>query len=231
MDVVLLGAHAATFTDFDGHSPADHVPRGKVLHAGGITLHEALAFGIGEIAALAPGTFGDQAAGTVNASGVELNKLHVLERQTGPQGHTAAVAGAGMGAGGREIGAAITARGQDHQLGLETVQGAVIQLPGGNAPADAFVHDQVEAEILDEELSVLGQGLAIHGVQHGVTSAVSGGAGTLDRRFTEIAGHAAKGALIDLTIGGAGEGDAPVLELINRCWRIAAEVFDSVLVA
>ncbi len=86
---------------------------------------------------------------------MELHELHVLQRQAGAQHHAAAVAGAGVGAGAGEIGAAIAAGGQDHGLGLEAVQGAVVQLPGGDAPADAFVHDQVEGEVLDEELDVL----------------------------------------------------------------------------
>ncbi len=61
-----------------------------------------------------------------------------------------------------------------------------------------LVHDQVEGEVLDEELGLVRQRLAVHGVQHGVAGAVGRGAGALDRRLAEIAGHAAEGALVDL---------------------------------
>ena len=99
----------------------DHVARGQVLGGGRIALHEALALGIGEIAAFAAHAFGDQAAGAVDAGGMELHELHVLQRQAGAQHHGVAVAGAGMGAGAGEIGAAIAAGGQDHLVGAEAV--------------------------------------------------------------------------------------------------------------
>ena len=231
VDVILVRTHPASLADLDGHGPADHVPGRQVLHGGRIALHEAFTLGIGQVAALAPGALGDQAAGAVDTGGVELDELHVLQGQSGAQGHAAAIPGAGMGAGGREVGPAVAARGQDHHLALETVQGAVVQLPGGHTPADALVHDQVEGEILDEELGVVGQGLAVHGVQHGVTRAVRRGAGALDGGLAEVTGHAAEGALIDLAIRGAREGYAPVLEFVDRRGSVPAEVFDGVLVA
>ena len=229
--MVLIGTHAAAFANLDGHGAADHVTAGQILGRGGIALHKALAFGIGQITAFAACAFGDQTARAINAGGVELHKFHVLQRQARAQHHGIAIAGTGMGAGGAEIGAAITAGGQNHGLGHEPVQGAVIQLPGRNAPAAAIFHDQVEGEIFDKEFDILGQGLAIHGVQHGMTSAVGGGAGALHRAFAIIAGHATKGALIDLAIIGAREGHAPVLKLINSGWRITAQIFNRVLIA
>ena len=229
--MVLLRAHAAAFADFDGHGPADHVARRQVLHGRRIALHEALAFRVGQIAAFAAHAFGDQYAGAEDAGGMELHELHVLQRQAGAQHHAAAVARAGVGRGAGEIGPAVAACGQDHQLGLEPVQGAVVQLPGGDAPADAVVHDQVEGEVLDEELGLLRQCLAIHGVQHGVAGAIRGRAGALDRRLAEVAGHAAEGALIDLAFGRAAERHAPVLQLVDRRRRVPDQVFNGVLVA
>ena len=46
-----------------------------------VALHEALAFGIGEIAALAARALGDQHAGAVDSGRVELDELHVLQRR------------------------------------------------------------------------------------------------------------------------------------------------------
>ena len=111
------------------------------------------------------------------------------------------------------------------------MQRAVVELPGRHAAADAFVHHQVEGEILDEELDALAQGLTVHGVQHGVAGAIGGGAGALDRRLAEVARHAAEGALIDLAVRRARERHAPVLELVDGGGGIADEVFDGVLVA
>src|SRR4029450_10295327 len=56
-------------------------------------------------------------------------------------------------------------------------------------------------------------------------------AGALDRRLAVVAGHAAEGPLVDLAVLGAGERDAPVLQLVDRGRGGAAEVFDGVLVA
>ena len=73
--------------------------------------------------------------------------------------------------------------------------------------------------------------LLIERVQNGVASAVGGGAGALHRRFTKVAHVAAEGPLIDLALFGAREGHAEVLELIDGGRRIAAEIFDRILVA
>jgi hypothetical protein len=80
-----------------------------------------------------------------------------------------------------EVGAAIAAGGQDHALGAEAVQRAVVELPGRDAAAGAVFHDQVEREVLDEEVDGVAQRLAVERVQHGVAGAVGGGAGALDR--------------------------------------------------
>ena len=99
------------------------------------------------------------------------------------------------------------------------------------AAAALVVHDQVDGEILDEELGGMAQRLAVHGVQHGVAGAVCGGAGALRLALAEIGGHAAEGALEDLAVLGAREGHAPMLELVDGLRRVAAEIFDGVLVA
>ena len=98
VDVVLLRAHAAPLADLDGHGARDDVARGQVLGVRRVALHEALALAVGEITALAARAFGDQHAGAVDAGGVELHELHVLQRQPGAQHHGVAVAGAGVGA-------------------------------------------------------------------------------------------------------------------------------------
>ncbi len=60
-DMIALGAHAPTLADFHGHAAAHDVAGRQVLGVGRIALHEALAFGIDEIPALAARALGDQA--------------------------------------------------------------------------------------------------------------------------------------------------------------------------
>ena len=161
---------------------------------------------------------------------MELDELHVLQRQAGAQDHRIPVTRAGVGRGGREIGAAVAAGGQDDELGAELVDGAVVELPGGDARAFAVLHDQVEGEILDEELDLAAHRLAVEGVEDGVAGAVGGGAGALDRALAVVLGHAAEGALIDLALVGAREGHAPVFQLVDGLGGLADQIFDGVLV-
>ena len=158
VDVVLLLADAAALADFDRHRARDDVAGGEVLGGGRVTLHEALALGIDEIAAFAAGALGDEAARAIDAGRVELDEFHVLQRQAGAQHHAAAVAGAGMRRGAGSVGAAIAAGGEDRGLRAETMQRAVVELERDDAAADALVvHDQVDGEELDVEFGRMAQ--------------------------------------------------------------------------
>ena len=100
------------------------------------------------------------------------------------------------------------------------------------AAGAVLVHDQVDGEVLDEELGRVPQRLAVERVQHGVAGAVGGGAGALRRRaLAVLGGHAAERALVDAAVLGAAEGHAVVLELVDGLGRVAAQIFDGVLVA
>ena len=96
VNVILEFAHPPALADFDGHRSADDVPGGEVFGIGRIALHESLAGGIGQITALPAGAFRDQAAGAVNAGGMKLHELHVLQGQACPQRHAAAITRAGV---------------------------------------------------------------------------------------------------------------------------------------
>jgi hypothetical protein len=232
VDVVLLRADAAALPDLQRHGAGDDVAGRQVLRRRRVALHEALALGIGEVAALAARAFGHQAAGAVDAGRVELHELVVLQRQAGAQHHPAAVAGAGMGGGAGEIGAAVAAGRHHDGLRAEAVQAAVLEVPGGDAAADALVvHDQVEGDVFDEELAIRLQRLLVQRVQDGVAGAIRGGAGAHRRSLAVILHVAAEGALVDLAVLGAAEGHAVVLQLDDRRDRLAAHVFDGVLVA
>ena len=232
-DVVLLLADAAALADLDRHRARDDVARGEVLGGGRVALHEALALGIGEIAAFAARAFGDQAAGRIDAGRMELDELHVLQRQAGAQHHRVAVAGADVRRRAGEIGAAVAAGRQNRRLRAEAMDRAVVELERDHAAAAALVvHDQVDREILDEEFRRVAQRLPVHRVQHGVAGAVGGRAGALRGALAVMRGHAAERALIDLAVFlAARERQAPVLQLVHGGRRVAAHVFDRVLVA
>ena len=96
----------------------------------------------------------------------------------------------------------------------------------------AVFHDQVKGEILDEEFRLVAQRLAIKRVQHGVPRAVGRRTGALRRRaIAEILHHAAERPLVDPPVLGARKRHAEMLELVNRGGRLAAEIFNGILVA
>ena len=228
----LFGADAAALVDLDGHRPADHVARGQILGRGRVALHEALALGVGQVAALAAGTLGDQAAGAVDARRVELDELHVLQRQAGAQHHGVAVAGAGVGRGAGEVDPAVAAGGEAGLVRPEAVQRAVLDAERQDAEALAvLVHEQVEGEILVEELHLVLQRLLEEGVQDDVAGAVGGGAGAIGLRLAELGRLATEGALVDAAVIGARERHAVMLELVDRGGRVPGHVLDRVLVA
>ena len=163
---------------------------------------------------------------------MELDELHILQGQARAQYHGIAVPGAGMSRGAGEVCAAVAAGGQDNGVGAETVQVALLQVPGQHAAADTFlVHDQVDGKIFDEELGVMLQGLLVQGVQDGVAGAVRGGAGALRRALAVVRGHAAERALVDLPVRGARERHAVMFQFYHRGGCFLAHVLDGVLVA
>jgi hypothetical protein len=117
-------------------------------------------------------------------------------------------------------------------VGAETVDRAVFHAHGDHATAGAFVHDEVDGEILDEEFRRVAQRLAIERVQDRMAGAVGSGAGALGCwAFAIFRGHAAERALVNLALFGAREGHAPMFQLVNRFGRVLAEIFDGILVA
>ncbi len=137
-----------------------------------------------------------------------------------------------MRRGAGEKGAAIAAGGEDDELGAEAVDRAVVELQADDAAAAAILHDEVDGEIFDEEFGIVAQRLPVERVQHGVAGAVGGGAGALRRRPpAEIGGHAAERALIDAAVLGARERHAPMFEFVDGGGRVAAEIFDRILIA
>src|SRR5580692_4871763 len=95
-----------------------------------------------------------------------------------------------------------------------------------------LVHQQVDCEILDKETRLVLEALLVERVQDRVAGAVRGGAGTIGHVALGIFGRVpAKAALIDRPGLGTAERHAEMLELDDRRDRLAAQVFDRVLIA
>ena len=161
MNMILVLADAAAFTDLDGHRPADHVARRQVLGIRGVAFHETLARRVGQIATLAARAFGDETTRAVNPGGMELHEFHVLQRQPGAQRHAAAVARAGVRRRAREPGASVPAGGQDGLMRPEAVQRPIRHVERDDAAALAVLHDQVESEVLDEKTRLMFERLLV----------------------------------------------------------------------
>ena len=232
VNMILQRSNTPALAYLNRHRPRDNIARCQILGRWRIAFHEPLACRIREIAAFAAGTLGNQTAHAINAGGVKLHKFHILQRQTGAQHHAIAVARAGMGRRRREIGAAITAGCQNCLMGAETVNGAIFHRECHHAAAHTIFHDQIKGKILDEEFRLVAQRLAIQRMQHGMARAVGSSAGALGRRaVAEILHHAAERALINPAILRARERHAEMLKFVNGGGRMAAEIFNGVLIA
>ncbi len=162
---------------------------------------------------------------------MELDELHVLQRQARAQHHAIAVTGTRMGRGAGEVGASVAARRQNRHVRAKTVQLALVHVQGHDAAARPVLHDQIDREVLDEKSSRVLDGLLVQGVQHRVTGAIRGRARAMRGALAEVRRHAAEGSLIDPAFGGTRERQSVVLELDDGRRRLLAHELDGVLVA
>src|SRR3546814_19329929 len=80
-DIVAGLADAAAFAQLHRQRAGDDGARRQVLGRWGIALHEALTLGVRQIVALAARALGNENARTIDAGGMELDELHVLQRK------------------------------------------------------------------------------------------------------------------------------------------------------
>jgi hypothetical protein len=132
-DVVGVRPAAAALADLLPDRAGDHVARSEVLDGRRVALHEALAVLVAEDAALASRALGQQDAELVDAGRVELEELHVLEREPVPVDDRRRVTGQRVRVGRDLEHLAEAAAGEDHRLGLEDVDLAGRQLVGDDA--------------------------------------------------------------------------------------------------
>lgn len=175
VDVVLLGTDTTTLTDLHGHGAGDNITGSKILGSGSITLHETLTLRVQKVTTLTAGTLGDQASGTVDTGGMELNELQILERETGTGNHGVTVTSASMSRCAGEVGASVSSGGKDGLVGAEAVESTILHVQGENTTALAVLHDQIQGKVLDEEVGVVAKRLTVEGVEDGVTGTISDG--------------------------------------------------------
>ena len=109
---------------------------------------------------------------------------------------------------------------------------AIIHFQADNAEATSIlIHDEVNGKIFNEEFCIVLQSLAIERVQNGMSGSVGCGASALCSALAKVCCHATKGTLIDFTIFGARERHAPMFQLVDSCRRIAAQIFNRILIA
>ena len=232
VDVVLLRANTATLADLHGHGAGHDVARGQILGRRRVALHEALALTVLQVSSLTTAALGDEAASSVDTGGVELHELRVLQRDARTHAHCVAVSRACVGAGGREVRAAIATRGNDGVVGTDAVDGAVLHVHGDDAAAVIAVHEQVKGEVLDHVGRVVREGASIQSVQQRVAGAVCGASAAVGlAALAELERLPAEGALVDLVVRRAGEWKAVALQLEDSARSFTAHVVDGVLVA
>merc|ERR1719352_104818 len=163
---------------------------------------------------------------------MELDKLHVLVEQASPGHHGSAVTSAGVGRGGGEVGLASAALRHHSVVGVEPVDGAVLQAESNHSPALSILHQQVDGKVLDEVVAVIAEALAVQSVEEGVTGPVSNAAAPVSlTSLAVLVRLASKGTLVDLALRGPAERHPIVLKLNDGGGRLSGHVVDCILVS
>src|SRR5690606_37501198 len=200
--VIAIRTTAVAGEDFLDHGTGNNVTTGEVLGVGRVTLHEALAMLVDQVATFTTAAFGNQYTGTGNTGGVELPHFHVLHRNAGAQGHAHAVTGVDQGVGGGGIDASSTTGGQHGGLGADVDGLAGFQTDGDDThDSTVLVLHQVHGIPFIEEGGVVLDVVLVQGVQQRVTGTVGGGTGTGSLTALTVAlGLTTEGALIDAAL-------------------------------
>jgi hypothetical protein len=234
VDVGLVRPGAAALAHLVGHRPGDHVAGSEVLDGGGVALHEALVLAVAEDAALAARGLRQEHAEAGEAGRVELEELHVLEREALAPDDAHAVAGEGVGVGRGAEHLPEAAGGEDDRLGVEDVDLAGRELVGDDAgcldAAGRLLGHDVEDVELVVELHVVLDALLVERLQDHVAGAVGREAGPAYGGLAVVAGVTAEAALVDAPLLGAVEGEAHLLEVEDRVDRLLGHHLGGVLV-
>ena len=176
------------------------------------------------MAALAAAALGDQDSRGDQTGGVKLEKLHVLQRQTGPVGHGQSVAGDGVRIGGEAVQSTGAARGDEQSLALERDEVSAGSVNTGQPGKTPILQHQVG----DEQLVVAGEVVVLE--QRVVEGLHLEEAGLVGGQGGAWVGVTAKGPLVDAAVGISGPRDPPMIQQQNLLRRGMDKTVDDILV-
>jgi hypothetical protein len=105
------------------------------------------------------------------------------------------------------------------------MEGTILHVECNNTNTFAVLHDQVECEVLDEEVSVVTEGLAIKSVEESMTGTVSSGCAAVCLTTLSVLQRlTTKGTLINFSFLRPGERHTVVLKL-RTCILIYGKCF------
>ena len=101
----------------------------------------------------------------------------------------------------REVRATVATSREHSLMRAEAVKGTVLHVERDNTDALAILHNQVQGKVLDEEVGVVTEGLAVEGVEEGVAGTVGrGGAAVGLATLAELERLTTKRTLVDLAL-------------------------------
>ena len=110
---------------------------------------------------------------------MELHELEVLQGETGTRNHGVTVTRASVCTRAGEVCATVAAGGENGLVRAEAVERAVLHVKRHDTDTLAALHDEVEREVLDEEVSVVTEGLTVERVEEGMAGTVGSGSATI----------------------------------------------------
>lgn len=114
----------------------------------------------------------------------------------------------------------------------ESVESTVFHVESNDTDTFSIFHDQVNGKVFDEEVGVVSQRLSVEGVQHGVSSSVSGGSTSVGLSTLSVVERlTTEGSLVDLSLLCSGKGKTEMLELNDGSRSLSTHVVDSILVS
>ncbi len=195
-----------------------------------VPFHEPLTEPVPEDATLTTYCLGDQDAQLVHAGRVELEELHILQRNPSAPRNGQAVAGEGVGVAGDFPDSPPTAGGEVHRFCMEDVQFASVDFVGDNATDDVVFDYEIDDLKLVVEVDSFLDGLLVEGLQNHVASAVCREASPVDRFAGHVVGVPAKAPLVDFAVGRPVKRQTHVLQPDDCVDSRLGQHIDSILV-
>ena len=217
-DVVLLGSATASLLNFLNHASSDDVSRCEVLNGRRVTLHKPLTRGVAKDCSFSTRTLGQRNAQPGKTCWVELEELHVLERNSFAPDDAHAISGQRVSIRGGFVNLSETTGRKDNRFCVEDVDVASSKFVGHHAGCLLRLglalalfarwvvdHDQVQHVELVVKLDPHLHAVLEEGLQDHVSGTVCCVAGATNGRFAMVAGVAAEATLVDFPVGRAVE--------------------------